>query len=166
MHENEIIIREIINMLGLEILTDGKIYDIDKFSHLIYNGGGLYTNISGTHISPLVHRRDSLFDPVNDGKLSRYLLQVLLSKEQEDNDLYVITQCSSMQPIFNNPSKIYKVRGELTTNNGKFVSDYYYRDSLQYIDLMYKLTGTPMTVNLHTIDYTEEQMEEIIKRRK
>lgn len=165
MHENEIIIREIVNMLGLEILTDGKIYDVDKFTHLIYNGGGLYTNISGTHISPLVHRRDSLFDPINDGRLSKYLLQVLLSKEQEDNDLYVITQCSNTIPVANIP-KIYKFRGELTTNNGDFKSDYYYRDSLQYIDLMYKLTGTPMTVNLHSVDYTEEQMEEIVRKRK
>lgn len=151
------IITDLLNILGLQP-KDNKIYDTDAFTFLVYNGGYLYIPNSAGAIQ---HKKDTEFNPIANVKLAKYLFNMLLTKEAEDNSLYVNSfgsapQSSSAMPV--------KYRLEVSTNNGHFQSDYYFLESLQYIQVMFMITGTPVPVDLKQFDMTKDQILEKSKR--
>ena len=144
---------DILNMLGLEMKPDGRIYDTDAFDYLVFNGGFIYMNRPG-----LVHKKDTPFLPIENPKLANYLLNVLIKKESQDNSLYIITIGSEGEPA-RPQDKMVRYRTCITTDKGALRSNYYYLQSLQYIELMFLLTGTPLTIDLRSFDLTQEQIE-------
>lgn len=151
-----IIIRDILNMVGLDI-KQGKIYDIDKMAYLIYNDGFLFIDDQ----SQLIHRKDNIFDPIGNVKLIKYIFEVFLNKEREDNGVYVLTLASAPYPdrVPNKPTK-YRLE-TVTTRGAEYFSDYYFLESLQYIQSIYVMSGAPIPIDLHLLDYTRDQMEEM-----
>lgn len=160
MTEKEILLNNLLNVLGLQI-KDNKIYDQDSFTYLVYNEGYLYPiNIIGM----INHKKDTEFDPISNAKLAKYLFNMLLTKESEDNDLYVNSFGSA--PSQSTPPKY---RLEVSTNNGHFASGYYYLESLQYIEMMFQITGSPIPVSIAQFDkapLTSEELEELKKNKK
>lgn len=146
------LITDLLNILGLQT-KDNRIYDTDTFTFLVYNGGFLYIPSSAGAIQ---HKKDTEFNPVKNIKLSKYLFNMLLTKESEDNSLYVNSFGSAPQSS-NMPTKY---RLEVSTNNGHFQSDYYFLESLQYIQMMFMITGTPLPLDLKQFDFTREQILE------
>lgn len=152
MPDNETLINSLLNILGLQI-KDNKIYDQDSFTFLVYNGGYLYPyGASGL----IQHKKDIEFNPLDNVKLSKYLFNVLLTKESEDNDLYVNTYGSS-----SNGATPPKYRLELSTSGGHFYSSYYYKESLQYVEMMFQITGSPIPVNISIFDQKPLSPEEL-----
>lgn len=154
MNELQILISNLANVLGLQIMPDGKVYDADTFTYLVYNGGYLYCSLYNRAV--IHHKKDTEFDPIRNAKLVKYLFNMLLNKEAEDNSLYVNSYGSSPQ-LQTNPTKY---RLEVSTSNGHFESGYYFLESLQYIEMMFIITGTPIPINIHDLDLTKEQIFE------
>lgn len=144
---------DILNMLGLEVKPDGRIYDTDAFDYLIYNGGFIYMSKP-----ELLHKKDTPFNPIENPKLANYLLNVLIKKESQDNSLYIVTIGSEAEPA-RPTDKMIRYRACISSNQGDFRSEYFYLQSLQHIQLMYMITGTPMMVDLKQFDLTKEQIE-------
>lgn len=155
----EIIIRDLLNILGLYIKEDGRIYDEDTMSCLIYNGGYLYLNKSNSY-STLMHKNDCIFNPISNNKLAKYLFTILLKKESDDNGLYVRSMSSSPHPD-KDALEYAPYRIDLYTNKGDFCSEYFYMESLQYINLMYIITGTPLLYNLKKFDLTKDEIKDL-----
>lgn len=136
---------DVFNILGLE-LRDNKIFDTDRNSFLLYKSGFLIygpTNI--------IHKKDTVFDIIHNYKLTEYLLQVLLSKEYEENGLYV--QSYGLESTQTLP-KIYTMYA--VTNKGTFESSKYYNSNLAIIDFMYFIAGLDSSL-IHEYDYTKEE---------
>ena len=144
---------DVFNILGLE-LRDNKVFDIDKNSFLLYKGGFL---IYGP--TAIIHKRDTIFDCLHNYKLTEYLLQVLLSKEQEENGFYV--QSYGIESTTSLP-KIYTMYA--ITSKGAYESLHYYNSNLAIIDFMYSIVGLN-TQSLHEYDYTKEEAIDRINNR-
>lgn len=153
MTDMEILINSLLNVLGLQI-KDNKIYDQDSFTFLVYNGGYL----SPIDTSAIIHhKKDNIFNPVENAKLAKYLFNVLLKKESEDNDLYINSYGSSPQ----SNTLPTKFRLEVSASSGHFTSDYYYMEALQYIEMIFQLTGSPIPVSIKQFDKKPLSPEEI-----
>ena len=156
MTDKEILLNNLLNVLGLQI-KDNKIYDQDNFTFLVYNGGYLYP---ANTIGMINHKKDIEFDPIANAKLAKYLFNMLLTKETEDNDLYVNSFGSAPSVTAVPP----KYRLEVSTKGGHFNSEYYYMESLQYIEMMFQITGSPIPVSIAQFDkapLTQNEIEEL-----
>ena len=135
--------------LGVTKDTSGRIIDQDTGLPIIYNTGYLVDQTT-PHI---LHRNDTKFTPETNKKLSLFLLQFLLKKmEDDDDDVYVRV----MYPELNSSNGKYRFC--VATENDTFSSDYYYLESLQYLDLIFKISeiGTQYINLLHTLDVKPE----------
>lgn len=154
--DNDRIIFDIMNMLGLEE-RQGRVYDQDTDSFLIYNGGFLTVGPTIT-----LHKKDTRFDPIHNVKLTEYLMNVLFSKETRDNGMYVYSFGLS---DYTNPVTLLKTFVcNITTNNGTIMSESYYNCNLAYIDCMYQISNTFKT-DLHYADYTEKELFERMNKK-
>lgn len=151
------VIYDLLNMLGLEE-RDGKVFDTDTGSFLIFNGGFLILNQT-----TIIHRRDTKFDPIHNLKLTEYLLNVLFKKEAQDNGLYVYS--FGLNDNINPVTLLKTFQCVVTTNQSEIRSDLFYNCNLAYIHCMYRITGFPMNT-LHMYDYKESEMLERIQKKK
>lgn len=156
MDENRIIF-DLLNMLGLEE-KDGKVFDTDTMTFLIFNGG--FLTVGPTTI---LHRRDVRFDPIHNMKLTEYLMNVLFTKEAQENGLYVYS--FGLNDHVNPVTLLKTFQCVVITNNGEVKSDIYYNCNLAYIDCMYRITGTP-NYDMHMADYKESELYERLKNKK
>lgn len=138
---------EILNMLGLEIIQ-GRIYDSDAGSFLIYNGGFLYTNDS-----VIIHKKDTIFNPLYNNKLAEYLLNVLFEKEKQDNGLYVKLFGSNE----GQRCGLRTISLSIITNKMNITTGYFYNYCLACIHAMYILADM-FVPNLSAFDYTPEML--------
>ena len=153
-----IIEHEILNMIGLSIVN-GRIYDVDTGRFLTFNG-----NYICTSDAPIVHKRDIPFDLLGNPKLAEYFLNVLISKDSQDNGLVVKVISIAEEVVCNNPYIARRVIS-ITTNAGGIQTSYFFNICLGYIEMMYLLTGTPMSFDLHSFDLTLELVKELQTQR-
>lgn len=144
---------EILNILGLEV-RNGRIFDLDKGQYLIFNGNYIYTDNS-----VIIHRRDIKLNLLTNNKLVEYFLNVLFQKEAEENGFYV--QMMSLVDHPNNNPPYLKRAINIITTMGTYQSDYFFNCCLSYIHMMYLVSGTPLTFDLHQYDLTREQVFEL-----
>lgn len=149
---------DLLNMLGLEE-KNGKVYDADLNTYLIFNGGFLVLGPT-----TILHKRDIKFDPIRNMKLTEYLLNVLFQKESNDNGLYVYS--FGLNDHINPVTLLKTFQCVVVTNKGEFGSDMFYNCNLAYIQCMYKITGTPAPPDIHSYDYSEKELYERIKNKK
>lgn len=149
---------DLLNMLGLEE-KNGKVYDADLNTYLIFNGGFLVLGPT-----TILHKRDIKFDPIRNMKLTEYLLNVLFQKESNDNSLYVYS--FGLNDHINPVTLLKTFQCVVVTNKGEFGSDMFYNCNLAYIQCMYKITGTPAPPDIHSYDYSEKELYERIKNKK
>lgn len=154
---NEHITFDLLNMLGLEE-NNGKVYDTDLNTYLIFNGGFLILGPTA-----ILHKRDTKFDPIRNVKLTEYLLNILFQKESSDNGLYVYS--FGLNDNINPVNMLKTFQCVVVTNKGEFSSDLFYNCNLAYIHCMYEITGTP-ALDLHFYDYSEKELYERIKNKK
>lgn len=151
------IIYDLLTMLGLEE-REGKIYDSDLESFLIFNGGFLILNETS-----IIHRRDIKFDPVHNVKLTEYLLNVFFKKEEQDNGLYIYS--FGLTDYINPVTLLKTFQGVVTSNQSEIRSDFFYNCNLAYIHCMYLISGFP-SEDIHMYDYTEKDMYERMQKKK
>lgn len=148
---------EVLNILGLQVEpTTGRIFDSDKMVFLTFNNNYIYTDTS-----LIIHKRDIKFDMFGNMKLAEYLFNVLLKKESEENGLYV-----QMVSFLEDTSSDYIKRAlYVRSSAGEFQSKYYYNICLAYINLVYLISGTPMSFELKSFDYTLPQLKAMYGKR-
>ena len=148
---HNLICNDILNILGLSDLN-GRVFDTDTGSYLIFNGAYIVTQNA-----MIRHKQDTLFDIFTNIKLDEYLLNVLLKKEEIENGLYVkmITTDEVM-----NYSLSFLQRGIVVHSSvGEFRSGIYFNYCLACIEMMFLLSGTPLSYDLHSIDFTKEYIK-------
>lgn len=151
------IVFDLLNMLGLEE-NNGKVYDADLGTYLIFNGGFLILGKTA-----ILHKRDVKFDPLHNVKLTEYLMNILFQKEFNDNGLYVYS--FGLNDNVNPVTLLKTFQCIVVTDRGEFGSDLFYNCNLAYIQCMYKITGRPYQ-DLHFYDYSEKELYERIKNKK
>ena len=124
--------------------TNGEIYFNERM--LKYNPNGF----------TLVHNGEIMFDPLNNFKQAQQLFSIFLQFQEEDEGLY--TQ------MFYDEKMGDKTRIFIRTDQGNFVSQYYYNISLGYLELILAMSGV-MVENLFMFD-SAPPVEEELKRRK
>lgn len=151
---------EILNILGLSVdSSTGRIFDVDKGVFLIFNNNYVYTEDS-----LIIHKGDVAFDIMGNPKLAEYLMNVLLQKESEENGLYA--QMILLLEDFNSTPPYTKRALDLKTGtNINIQTQYYYNTCLAYIEMIYLISGIPISIDLHTFDYTIQQLEKMYKGR-
>ena len=82
----------------------------------------------------LVHNGEIMFDPLNNFKQAQQLFSIFLQFQEEDEGLYT-------QMFYDEKNAEDKTRMFLRTNEGNFVSQYYYNISLGYLELILALSG-------------------------
>ena len=117
--------------LGFDV-DSGYIVDQDNFSRIKINHGFLKYSPDGSDI-PL-HRKDVLFDPLNNRQLVNILFKVFLNKEEESGDLYV----KVFYPV---QDKSGTTAIQLRLENGILESQYYIDPSYGYIEIMIASLG-------------------------
>ena len=124
--------------------TNGEIYFNERM--LKYNPNGF----------TLVHSGEIMFDPLNNFKQAQQIFSIFLQFQEEDEGLY--TQ------MFYDEKNGDKTRIFIRTDQGNFVSQYYYNISLGYLELILAMSGV-MVENLFMFD-SAPPVEEEQKRRK
>lgn len=116
----------LLGALGFDVDESGCIYDQDSMSLISMNGGRLLYSPNNTEIAR--HRRDMIFDPVHNRRLTEGLFKTFLAKEEEDNDLYVKTYYPK-----ENPDGISIV---CVLDNGKLESESYRTAYYGFLELI------------------------------
>lgn len=76
----------LLGALGFDVVN-GCLQDQDTMTPIIMNGGRVIYSIDGTEIP--THKRDVIFDPVDNRYLTNVLFKLFLEKEERENDVYV-----------------------------------------------------------------------------
>lgn len=162
---------EVLNIIGLSV-DRGKIFDIDKGQYLLFNGKFIYVEDS----SLLIHKNDIKFNIINNVKLANYLLTVLIQKEAEENGIYVklistgeVPSSIPSLPFCNKHNISIQLQFYNSDLNRQIsetlFSDYYYNLCLAYIQMIYQISCTPLSVKLSDFDYTDDDIIEMQSRR-
>lgn len=125
--------------------TNGEIYFNERM--LKYNPIGF----------TLVHTGEVMFDPLNNFKQAQQLFSIFLQFQEEDEGLY--TQ------MFYDEKNGDKIRIVVKTDQGNFVSQYYYNISLGYLELILAMSGI-LVENLFMFDSAPPVEEEQKRKRR
>lgn len=79
----------LLGALGFDADESGCLYDQDTMTPVGMNGGRLLYSPNGGEIPR--HRKDIVFDPICNRRLTDTLFRLFLTKEEEEDDLYVKT---------------------------------------------------------------------------
>lgn len=149
---------ELLNIIGLDIKDNGRLFDQDTNQFLTFNGRYIIVREK----APIIHKGDVEFDPIHNRKLAEYLLNVLICKEKQDNGLYIKMMYINERFDPKNPQAINKKSLVVTTAIDTIETHKYYNYCLACIEMIYLISGTPLSFDLSAIDYTKQQMEECI----
>lgn len=118
--------------IGLSVDTNHNLIDQDYGTIIYLNGKNIKSN-RGT-IEPFIRKTDVYFDPINNVKLMRTLFQYFINKINDLDNRYF----SVFFPVYKDNGLIsIEIKSELES----FKSDYFYNESLRYIDLIFKISG-------------------------
>lgn len=123
---------ELLLAIGLSVDSNCNLIDQDYGTIVYLNGKNIKAKRGA--IEPFIRRTDVYFDPVNNVKLMRTLFQYFINKINDLDNRYF----SVFFPVFkDNGSTAIEIKSETES----FRSDYYYNESLRYIDLIFKISG-------------------------
>lgn len=148
----ETVISDLFTQLGLGLdMNSGRIIDQDTYQYLLFNN-----NYVVAPNAILRHRRDTVLDVLGNNKLAEYFMNVMISKESQENGLYI--QVLSTEEFQSGTSAFIKKRLVAKTNFGEYYTGYYYNYCLCCIDMIFQLGQFPARY-LHELDYTEEYIQ-------
>lgn len=148
---HNMICNDVLNILGMSDMN-GKIFDVDMGSYLIFNGSYIVTPNA-----VIRHKHDTVFDIFTNVKLAEYLLNVLIKKEEIENGLYV--KMITIDEVMNQALSFLQRGVVVHSSVGEFRSGIYFNYCLACIEMMFLLSGTPLSYDLHSIDFTKEYIE-------
>lgn len=160
----EELVYHLLNEIGLEINSNGFVYDLDTGQELYYNGKQIRASINPM-FPALANDLYGLFDPVFDGKFMSMMLGYYLKKSEAQEIIHPISMTDQIAetPIWNNlnPVKTRKTRVVVLCEGHKeYYSEYYYQKGLKFSDMILRLGGHP--VNLWKFDSIPEEPIQII----
>lgn len=137
----------LLSTIGLSI-KDGKLFDDDKMVLLLYKDK--YIVVEDL---PLLRNNSIIFDLLGNRGLSQYLFNVYITKEQEEQSLYLI----SYQIVYesNDKTKINRRKLLIILDGSTVETQYYYNESLVYIEAIFKLSGAFACPDLTQYDNKE-----------
>lgn len=119
--------------MGFSVDQDHRLLDQDFGTFVFFNGRYIKAKLNG--VEPFINKHTVYFDPVGNVKFMRQLFQYYMAKIQRVDNRYF----SVFYPIFNqkNGSGCIEVKNE----NECYKSEYYYNESLRYIDIIFRISG-------------------------
>lgn len=117
--------------LGFTTDSNGRIIDQDSMQPVVYRQGYLLAPINR-----MPHRGDTILFPLYNKKLSLFLLKFLLHKLEVEDELYAKMMFSESDALSTG-----RYRYCVATDQGTEIkSSFYYLESLQYLDLIFRLS--------------------------
>lgn len=123
-----------------------NVLDEETFESVVLNGKNMRYSPDGK--SHALYHSDAIFNPIENRKQAGDLFKLFLSKEEEENGFYCKTFYDKRDKEDEQKASI-----EMRTDEGIFQSDYYYNESLRYIDLMMKISNYDSNIDLHKLDF-------------
>ncbi len=119
--------------IGLSVDNEHRLIDQDFGTFVFLNGKYIKAKLNG--VEPFINRHTIYFDPVGNVKFMRHLFQYYMTKINKLDNKYF----SVFYPIFNqeNGTGCLEVKNE----NEYYKSEYYYNESLRYIDIIFRISG-------------------------
>lgn len=129
--------------IGLSVDTNHNIIDQDYGTIVYLNGKNIKAKRGS--VEPFIRKTDIYFDPLNNMKLMRSLFQYFINKINDLDNRYF----SVFFPVYGDNGL---VSVEIKSETESFKSDYFYNESLRYIDLIFKISGYDH-INLKPYDF-------------
>lgn len=137
------VVLKLIRNLGLDITEQNVVIDQDFNNIILYQGKKIKYTYTGKILS--LDNNDIYFDPIENDELMKFLFNYFLYKISILDNKY-------FSAYYNVINDIQQMATELKGDYTIIRSDYYYRESLRYIDLIFKIEGDD-NVNLHIYDF-------------
>lgn len=129
--------------IGLSVDVNHNLIDQDYGTIVYLNGKNIKAKRGS--IEPFIRKTDVYFDPINNVKLMRTLFQYFINKINNLDNRYF----SVFFPVSKENGLIsIEIKSELEC----FKSDYFYNESLRYIDLIFKISGYDY-INIKQYDF-------------
>ena len=137
--------------IGLELGPNNYVVDQDTGDMLSFKGKK--ARFTPEDQTPIIHRDDIPFDPLNNPNMMSQLFNYYTNKLEEQDGRYIVVAYPSSQ------ERTEKGTVSCKEGNTTVQSDEYYKDSLKYGSLICKLNGGDEKFN-------EYDQAPLIKRRK
>lgn len=124
---------QLILAMGLSVDTNNNLIDQDYGTIVYLNGKNIKAKRGP--VEPFIRKTDIYFDPVNNVKLMRSLFQYYINKITELDNRYF----SVYFPVFGSENGLVAI--EIKNERESYRSDYFFNESLRYIDLILKISG-------------------------
>lgn len=133
MIHNDDLINELMDQIGLDLDEDKNIIiDQDTYEVIYYNGRALKFSPIGE--IPVLFRDESMFDPIEDSKLMQILVSYYIRKLTRMG-----RQFEQFLPMREKRKFVVEVKD--VTNNIRYRSLSYSKESLAYLDLLKRING-------------------------
>ena len=139
----------ILSAMGYDIDQQGYIIDQDNFQMVKYKKKNLKFFYNDSQIIPAHHSNDMIFNPLSDRGLAEKLFTTFLSKEHDENGLYV----KMYYPVQVGNKTIIEV---IIDNLGTIQSEQYFNISFSYIELILSMSGSNLEGALNVLNRLEE----------
>lgn len=141
------------NAIGLSINYDGKLYDQDTCTELLYNNHFIKAATTPTAI--YAGKNDVIFDPYKNYNIMVVLFGYWLDKELAMNNMNIGYLSQYIED--NKDDDDQKQRFVLKTNQGEYVSKWYYNLWLGYAEIILAITDNA-ALDLSNLDIKMEAM--------
>lgn len=141
----------LLSTIGLSF-KEGRLFDDDKMSLVL-----LKQKYIAENESDIMRNNSILFDPINNRKLAQYLFNIYIDKEQEDGEMYIVSY--QVVPEMITKDRDLMVRKKLLMIFGdarQVETNYYYNDSLTFIEAIFTASGAPIIPDLSPYDNSEK----------